>query len=72
MLDNIETHEDYAKTLRWIAIGFGIVTVAATYYYHDRTGTARTVLGALVAISAVATLVWVGLTGDAGSRAVWG
>jgi hypothetical protein len=25
----------------------------------------------LVVISAVATLVWVGLTGDAGSRAVW-
>ena len=26
-LENIETHEDYAKTLRWIASGFGIVTV---------------------------------------------
>ena len=25
-LENIETHEDYAKTLRWIASGFGIVT----------------------------------------------
>ena len=59
-------------TLRWIASAFGIVTVAATYFYHDRTGTVRTVLGALVAISAVATLVWVALTGDAGARAVWG
>ena len=47
------------------------MTVAATYSYHDRTGTTRTVLGALVAISAVATLVWVALTGDAGARAVW-
>jgi hypothetical protein len=71
-LENIETHEDYAKTLRWIASGFGIVTLATAYYYHDRTGTTRTVLGALVVISAVATLAWVGLTGDAGSRAVWG
>ena len=44
-LENIETHEDYAKTLRWIASGFGIVTLATTYYYHDRAGTARTVLG---------------------------
>ncbi len=70
-LENIETHEDYAKTLRWIASGFGIVTVATTYYFHNRAGTTRTVLLALVAISAVATLVWVGLTGDAGSRAVW-
>ncbi len=69
--ENIETHEDYAKTLRWIASGFGVVTLATAYYYHDRAGTARTVLGALVAISAVATLVWVALTGDAGSRAVW-
>ena len=71
-LESIETHEDYAKTLRWIASGFGIVTLATAYYFHERTGTIRTVLGALVVISAVAMLVWVGLTGDAGSRAVWG
>jgi hypothetical protein len=69
-LENIQTHESYAKTLRWIVTAFGIVTVAATYL-HDRAGTRRTVLAALVAISAVATLVWVVLTGDAGSRAVW-
>jgi hypothetical protein len=69
--ENIETHEGYASTLRWIASAFGILTVAATYHYHSRPGTARTVLGILVALSAVATLVWVGLTGDAGSRAVW-
>jgi multidrug transporter EmrE-like cation transporter len=70
-LENIETHQGYAQTLRWIASGFGIVTLATTYFFHDRTSTTRTVLGALVVISAVATLVWVGLTGDAGSRAVW-
>ncbi len=70
--ESIETHEDYAKTLRWIASAFGIITLAAAYYFHDRRGTARTVLGVLVAVSALATLVWVALTGDAGSRAVWG
>jgi hypothetical protein len=68
--DNIETHKSYADTLRWIASGFAIVTVAA-FRFHDRPGTTRTVLGGLVAIGAVATLVWVLLTGDAGSRAVW-
>ena len=70
LLDRIHKHESYARTLRWIASGFGIVTVAATYL-HDREGTRKTVLGALVAIFAVLTLVWVVLTGDAGSRAVW-
>ena len=70
LLDRIHTHQSYARTLRWIATGFGIVTVAATYL-HDREGTRKTVLGVLVAILAVLTLVWVVLTGDAGSRAVW-
>jgi uncharacterized membrane protein YebE (DUF533 family) len=69
--DNIETHKGYASTLRWIASGFAIATVAATYL-HTRTGATRMALGALVAVGAVATLVWVVLTGDAGSRSVWG
>ena len=70
-LENIETHQIYASTLRWIASAFGILTVASTYSYHSRPGTARNVLLALTALSAVGTLVWVILTGDAGSRAVW-
>ncbi len=70
LLEHIQTHESYAKTLRWIASGFGIVTVAATYL-HEGPGTRRNVLSALVAVGAVATLVWVVLTGDAGSRSVW-
>jgi hypothetical protein len=71
-LESIETHEDYAATLRWIASAFGVVTLATASYFHERTGATRMVLGSLVVISAVAMLVWVGLTGDAGSRAVWG
>jgi uncharacterized membrane protein len=66
----IEKHQQYAQTLRWIASGFGLVTVAATYL-HDRTGATRTALSVLVGVGAVGTLVWVLLTGDAGSRAVW-
>ena len=69
--DNIETHEDYASMLRWIATVFAITTVATTYSFHAKPGTARNVLTALMAVSAVGTLVWVILTGDAGSRAVW-
>ena len=69
--ERIETHEEYAETLRWIATVFGVATVVATYAFHAKPGTARNLLAGLVAVSAVATLVWVILTGDAGSRAVW-
>ena len=51
--------------------GFALVTVVATWQHH-RTGTLRTVLAVLVGVGAVATLVWIALTGDAGARAVWG
>ena len=71
LLEKIEKHEDYAGTLRWIGTGFGVVTVLATYL-HDREGMRKLVLNVLVAVLAVLTLVWVFLTGDAGSRAVWG
>ena len=70
ILDRIHKHQSYARTLRWIATGFGIVTVAATYL-HSRPGTQRNVLNGLVVVLAVLTLVWVALTGDAGARAVW-
>jgi hypothetical protein len=71
ILDRIHTHQNYARTLRWIATGFGVVTLVAVWL-HSRTGPARVVLGALVVAGAVATLVWTFLTGEAGARAVWG
>jgi len=70
-LAKIHKHEDYANLLRWIASGYGVVTVVATWQ-HSRSGTSRVVLGALVAVGAVGTLVWTILTEDAGARAVWG
>jgi hypothetical protein len=69
--DRIATHQGYARTLRWMTSGFAVVTVVATWL-HSRTGTVRLLLGALVAVGAVLTLVWVALTGEAGARAVWG
>ncbi|HRK47347.1 MAG TPA: hypothetical protein PK324_17075 [Nocardioides sp.] len=69
--DRIQTHENYARTLRWITTGFALVTILATWL-HTRTGAVRVVLNVLVVVGAVLTLVWVALTGDAGARAVWG
>jgi hypothetical protein len=71
ILDRIHKHQNYARTLRWIVTGFTLATGAAVWQ-HNRPGTLRTALGVLVVVGAVATLVWVGLTGDAGARAVWG
>jgi hypothetical protein len=69
--DRIDTHESYARTLRWITSGFAAVTVLATWW-HSRTGATRVAMGVLVVVGAVLTLVWVALTGEAGARAVWG
>jgi predicted membrane protein DUF2231 len=69
--DRIETHEEYAETLRLITSGFAVVTVAATWLHH-RAGAVRYLLSALVVVGAVLTLVWTILTGDAGAQAVWG
>lgn len=71
ILDKIHTHQSYARTLRWIATGFGIVTVIAAWQ-HSRAGGVSTLLRGLVVVGAVLTLVWVFLTGEAGARAVWG
>jgi uncharacterized membrane protein len=69
--DRIATHQSYARTLRWITTGFAAVTVLATWL-HSRSGPTRIILGALVAVGAVFTLIWIALTGEAGARAVWG
>jgi hypothetical protein len=69
--DRIATHQGYARTLRWITSGFAAVTVLAAWL-HRRTGAVRVLLGLLVVVGAVLTLVWIALTGEAGSRAVWG
>jgi len=67
----VEKHEHRAEQLLWVTIGFGIVAVLDGWL-ATRPGAVRVVLDVLLAIAAVALLVWVVLTGDAGARAVWG
>jgi uncharacterized membrane protein len=65
------THEHLARQLFWITLGFGLVALVAGWLSR-RTGAVRVVLDVLLAASALAVLVWVARTGDAGARAVWG
>ncbi len=69
--DKIERHEDLAGVLRWITTGFFVVTVVAVWQ-HARQGASRYAFGGLVVAAALLTLVWVAMTGDAGSQAVYG
>ena len=66
----VETHEARAKLLLWVALAFGAVSVLAGWL-HARTGAAQVVLRAALAVAALAVLVQVVRTGDAGARAVW-
>jgi hypothetical protein len=67
----IHDHEELAETLRLVVSGFAAVTLLAVWQ-HRREGLLRYALGALVAAGALGTLVLVFLTGEAGSKAVWG
>ena len=67
----VGTHEDRAEVALWVTLGFTLVAVAAAAL-HRRPGAVRLATQVLLGLAAVATLVIVVLTGDAGSRAVWG
>ncbi|MCW2845516.1 MAG: hypothetical protein JWN22_3432 [Nocardioides sp.] len=67
----VETHEELAGKLLWVTVAFSVVAFAAAWL-HTRTGPVRIVLGTALAVLAVAVLVLVALTGEAGARAVWG
>ena len=69
-LDRLNKHEDLGGQLRWVTSGFFVVSLGSAWL-HERTGAVRVLLGVVLAASAIATLVWVVLTGDAGARAVW-
>lgn len=66
----VEEHEELAETLRISMTVFAVLSFAAAWW-HTRTGVVRTVLSGLVAVSAVVTLVYVVLTGDAGAQVAW-
>ncbi|HEX6148278.1 DUF2231 domain-containing protein [Nocardioides sp.] len=67
----VGTHEDRASLLLWVALGFGTVALVAGWL-HARAGAVSVVLRVALAVAAVALLVQVVRTGDAGTRAVWG
>ena len=66
----LDEHEDFAGILRWVVTGFGLVSLVAAWV-HGRQGAVRMLLMVLLAAGAIATLVYVFLTGEAGSRAVY-
>ncbi|MDF1603697.1 DUF2231 domain-containing protein [Nocardioides sp. YIM 152315] len=67
----LQTHQDRAGILLWTTLGFGVVAIVSGGW-GLRSGGVRVLLDVLLAVAAVAVLVMVVLTGDAGSRAVWG
>ena len=67
----VEKHQNRAQQLLWVTIAFGVVALLDGWL-ADRRGATRVVLDVLLAVAAVALMVWVVLTGDAGARAVWG
>lgn len=68
--EQLDEHEDLADTLRWVVTGFGAVSVLAAWL-HSRPGLVRVLLMVLLAAGAIATMVYVFLTGEAGTRAVY-
>ena len=71
LAEKVDKHEDLASILRWVTTALAIVAVVAAWL-HARIGAVRVVLSVVLSVAAVATLVYTVLTGDAGSRAVWG
>ena len=71
LADKIAHHAQLASTLRLVTSALAIVTVLAVWL-HERRGAARLVLSGLLVVTAVATVIWTVLTGDAGAQAVWG
>jgi hypothetical protein len=85
LADQLELHEDRGTLLLWVALAFLVIAVVAALTVggpsalasgagaRDSRGTAVTAgVLVLVVVGALALLVMTVLTGDAGSRAVWG
>lgn len=66
----VVTHEERAALLLWFGLGFGVVAVV-TAWLHARTGPLQVIARVALTVVALALLVQVVRTGDAGSRAVW-
>jgi hypothetical protein len=67
----LETHEERANVFRWVATAFAAAAVVAAGPLHRHEGPVRVVLAVVVAATAVLTLVYAVLTGDAGAQIAW-
>lgn len=67
----IDEHEDRGFLLLWWTVAFAVMALLNGVLNPTATW-ARWVLGVLLAADAIAVLVLVVMTGDAGARAVWG
>lgn len=67
----VQNHQHHARQLLWVTLAFGVIALASGWF-TTRTGALRVVLDVLLGVAAVAVLVLVFLTGEAGARAVWG
>ena len=65
------THQDRGEVLLVLTLAFGVVALIAGWLHTRATGAGRLAVQVVLGLAAVAVLVQVVLTGDAGSRAVW-
>ncbi|MAQ14513.1 MAG: hypothetical protein CMN30_06915 [Sandaracinus sp.] len=66
----IDEHEERAGLLLWVTLAFGVIALVSAFFQRRSPGL-RGALHVLLAASAIAMLVLVVLTGDAGARAVY-
>lgn len=70
-LPAVQIHEDRAQIALWATLALSLVAVA-TAWLHERRGALRVLLPVVLGLVSIGSLVAVVMTGDAGSRAVWG
>ncbi len=81
----VATHQERGELLSLVVVAFAVLTLLATWVLGGpsalasgageratRTGVLAKVMPAVLVVAAVALLVSVAMTGDAGARAVWG
>jgi hypothetical protein len=70
---SLERHVTLGEKAPWIVLAFWALTVAWLVLDARRAGgTTVRVLGILAVVAAIVATTWIVLTGDAGSRSVWG
>ena len=71
-LPSLATHKSRGRILFWITLPFGVLAAVTGVWLHERDGAARLVPNVVLGVAALAVLVQVVLTADAGARSVWG